>query len=88
MDRLAGWIDRVAREPTAFPAVVVLPDGRRSSVMITDVSNEGCQVAGDETLPIGKIVRIELAGGIIADASVRWQLQGRAGLQFTSPLDG
>ena len=87
MNRLAGWMDRIAREPTAFPAVIVLPDGQRSSVIITDVSNVGCQVEGPETLPIGQTVRIELAGGISADASVRWELNGRAGLQFTSPLD-
>ncbi len=86
MDRLAGWIDRVAREPAAFPAIVVLSNGQRAPVMITDVSNGGCQVKGAETLPIGQLVRIEVAGGIIADASVRWELNGRAGLQFTWPL--
>ena len=88
MDRLPGWTDRDGRQPTSFPAIIVLPDGTRLTVTITNISNEGCQVETPATLPIGKTVRIELAGDISADASVRWSIDRRAGLRFSLPLDG
>lgn len=86
MDRLPGWINRNSREPTSYPAIVTLADGRRLPVTIINISNEGCQVECAETLPIGQCLRIEIAGAIRADASVRWAMVCRAGLRFTLPL--
>ena len=87
MDRLPGWIDRDSRETTSYPAIVTLAEGHRLPVTITNISNEGCQVECAETLPIGQTVRIELAGDIKADASVRWAIVGRAGLRFFLPFE-
>lgn len=87
MERLPGWTDRDGRQPTSFPAIVVLPDGTRWTVIITNISSEGCQLETPEPLPIGKTVRIELAGDISADANVRWSIDRRAGLRFSLPLD-
>jgi len=80
MDRPPGWIAREDREPTAFPGSIVLLDGQRFAVTITDISREGCQIeCAGTTLPIGQAVRLESASGQSADASVRWALLGRAG---------
>ena len=88
MDRSSPWTDRNSRETTSYPAIVILTGGQRLPVTIANISNEGCQVECAETLPIGETVRIELAGGIKADANVRWAIPGRAGLRFSVPLDG
>ena len=88
MDRLPGWIDRERREPTSYPAVVMLADGRRLAVTITNISHQGCQVQCKRTLPIGQSVKLELAGSIKANASVRWAVSGTAGLRFHSPFEG
>ena len=85
MDRLPGWIDRDSREPTSFPGIVVLAEGQRLPVTMTNISAEGCQVECIEALPIGQTVQLELAGDIKAEASVRWAILGRAGLRFTFP---
>ena len=87
MDRLPGWTDRDNREPTSFPAILVLADGERRPVTITNISAEGCQIEGAEAVPIGETVRIELAGDIRADATVRWAVLGRAGLRFIRDED-
>ncbi len=82
MDWLPSWIERAGREPASFPAIVVLAEGQRLAVTITNISSAGCQIDCAETLPIGQAVRIELAGNIAAEANVRWAILGRAGLRF------
>jgi hypothetical protein len=82
LDRLPGWTDRDNREPASFPAILVLAEGDRVPVTITNISSDGCQVEGADAIPIGDKVRIELAGNISADATVRWAVMGRAGLRF------
>ncbi len=83
MDPFQGWIDRAGREPASFPAIVVLAEGQRIAVTITNISSAGCQIDCAETLSIGQAVRIELAGDIAAHASVRWAISGHAGLRFS-----
>jgi len=82
LDRLPGWTDRDNREPTSFPAILVLAEGKRFPVTITNISADGCQIEGAEAIPIGETVRVELAGDIRADATVRWAVERRAGLRF------
>lgn len=82
MDRLPGWTDRDSREPASFPAILIFGEGQRMPVTITNISSDGCQVEGADAVPIGETVRIELAGNISAEATVRWAFMGRAGLRF------
>jgi hypothetical protein len=79
--RQPGWIERVARQVACFPSILVLPDGSRFPVTITNVSEGGCQIACDETLPIGASVALKIAGKQI-DAEVRWSIDGKAGLRL------
>jgi hypothetical protein len=82
--RLPGWIDRDGREPVAFPGSVVLPDGRAVPVTITDVSEAGCRIECEETLPIAATVGLEVAGRVF-EGDVRWSLLGTAGLRMRNP---
>jgi hypothetical protein len=81
-----GWIDREDRKPVTLPGSIVLPGGTRLDVVISNVSQAGCQVRCPGTLRIGQIVRVELESGTAAEATVRWALQGRAGLRFEGDL--
>ena len=81
--RVPGWVEREEREPVSFGASIVLPDGRSVSVMIRDVSANGCCVECDEALPIAQTVRLDLGDDSI-EAEVRWALPGAAGLRLTN----
>ena len=81
--RLPGWIEREEREPVSIGASIVLPDGRSVSVMIRDVSANGCCVECDEALPVAQTVRLDLGDDCI-EAEVRWALHGAAGLRLTN----
>ena len=62
--------------------VIVLGDGRQIAVELTDLSAEGCKVTAAETLAIGTTVGLQVNGFDDATASVRWALNGIAGLRF------
>jgi hypothetical protein len=59
--RMLGWIDRDDREPASFPGIVVLADGRRLPVTITNVSSGGREVECEDPLPIGAKVHLNWA---------------------------
>lgn len=79
--RMPGWIGRREREPVTLDGSVVLLTGRVVPVTIVDFSPGGFRVEAEETLPIAATVRLELDGAI-ANAQVRWALNGAAGLQI------
>jgi len=65
----------------------MLPDGQKLSVTVADISNDGCQIrfAAERTVPIGANVVLDLELARL-QATVRWSIDGRAGLQFATPL--
>ena len=77
----SGWVERATREPAAFPGIVVLADGRRFPITITNVSAGGCQIQCGATLPIGAEINLVIGRELIA-ADVRWAIDGRAGLRM------
>lgn len=79
--RPPGWIDRGVRKPTSISATIVLFDGRRLPILITNVSKEGCRVECEEMLPIGVTVQLEI-DGVVTNADVRWALPGCGGLRL------
>ena len=87
MDRMPSWTDRDEREPALLAGALVLSSGERVPVTIRDISNDGCQVESGELIPIGDMVTLELTGEMSTEASVRWAVLGRAGLQFRHPVN-
>lgn len=61
-------------------------DGSSSSVVVTDISREGCQLRTDTKFEVGELIELkhELLGTLSAE--VRWACAGRAGLQFVRPI--
>jgi hypothetical protein len=79
--RVPGWIEREERKAVSISASILLPDGRSFSVIIRDVSANGCCVECDEVLPVAQTVWLDL-GEDSVEAEVRWALSGAAGLQL------
>jgi hypothetical protein len=82
MRRLPGWVGRKDRQSVAIDAVVHRSDGSTVAVKLTDVSEEGCRLEGDDTLAIGEMVQIAVARLAPVKAQVRWALPGSAGTRF------
>jgi len=81
MQRVQGWIGRKDRFPVAIDAVVHRADGSTASVRLTDFSEEGCRMEGDD-FQIGEQVRIDVPRLGLMEAQVRWALPGSAGTRF------
>ena len=79
--RMPGWIDRDDREPVSFHGSVELADGRSFPVLITNISDPGCSIECEATLPIAQRVRLHVGEKSIG-AEVRWALPGSAGLRL------
>jgi hypothetical protein len=82
MQRMHGWIGRKDRFPVGMDAVVHRSDGGTVSVRLTDFSEEGCRMEGDELFQIGERVRIDVPKLGLVNAQVRWALAGSAGTRF------
>ena len=82
MQRMKCWIPRRDRQRASLIGSVGLSDGRAMAVFISDTSQEGCQVHARESLPIGEVILLHCRGRTSVRASVRWSLDGVAGLRF------
>lgn len=87
MRRMQGWVGRKDRQSVAIDAVVHRSDGSTLAVRLTDVSEEGCRLEGEETLAIGEKVEIAVARLAPVKAQVRWALPGSAGTRFLQDSD-
>jgi hypothetical protein len=81
MQRVQGWIGRKDRFPVAIDAVVHRADGSTATVRLTDFSEEGCRMEGED-FHIGEKVRIDVPRLGLMEAQVRWALPGSAGTRF------
>ena len=82
MQRMHGWIGRKDRFPVGIDAVVHRADGAAVSVRLTDFSEEGCRMEGDDVFQIGEHVQIDVPRLGLVTAQVRWALAGSAGTRF------
>lgn len=87
MQRLHGWIGRKDRHNVAIDAVVHRTNGRKSSVKLTDFSDEGCRIEAGEEFQIGERVQIAIPRMGQVKAQVRWALPGSAGARFLAESD-
>lgn len=74
--RRKAYLDVVARRS----------DGTWSSVIVTDISSDGCQFRAEMQFDVGELIELkhELLGSLSAE--VRWACDGRVGLMFVKPL--
>ena len=86
MQRMHGWIGRKDRFPVAIEAVVHRADGSTASVRLTDFSEEGCRLEGND-FHIGERLRIDVPRLGTMEAQVRWALAGSAGTRFLPEVE-
>lgn len=80
--REPGWTPRNDRHAVDLAAVVHRGDGEPLSVMVKDLTEQGCRISTDETLLIGEQIRLEIPRLGYLDAQIRWSFDGEAGARF------
>ena len=84
--REPGHIKRAPRVETKFATSLTDSDGGRITVMVTDISSEGCRLETDGSLAIGEHVVIDVPKYGSFAAQIRWALGNEAGAVFLDPI--
>ena len=80
--REPGWTPRNDRRRVELTAVVHRGERPPLPVMVTDLTEDGCRISGEETLSIGEEIRLEIPYLGYMSAQVRWAIDGQAGARF------
>jgi len=84
--REPGFIKRAPRVDTNFEASLTDSDGGRISVVVTDLSREGCRLEADGSLTIGEKVQLLVPKYGTFPAQIRWVAGKEAGAVFLEPV--
>ena len=84
--REPGEIKRAPRVDTKFSTTLTDSDGNTLSVMVLDISREGCRMQTDGSLKIGENVQIKVPKYGTFPAQIRWALGDEAGAVFLEPV--
>ena len=84
--RERGHIKRPPRIDTRIDTVVIDSDGNRISVVVIDMSRDGCRMETSAMLRIGEKVQIEVPKHGTFSAQIRWALGNEAGAVFLEPV--
>jgi len=80
--RVHDWVGRKDRQPVAVDAVIHRADGRTVAVRLTNISEEGCGIEGENDFLIGEHVELVISGVGQVKAQIRWALHDSAGARF------
>jgi hypothetical protein len=84
--REPGYIKRSPRIDTAINASVTDSDGDTMSVVVIDISSEGCRMETKGLLKIGENVELNVGRYGSFPAQIRWALGNEAGAIFLEPV--
>jgi len=84
--REPGQIKRAPRVDTNIDAALTDSDGSRLSVVVLDISREGCRLETDATLKIGEKIELHVPRYGTFPAQVRWAVGNEAGAVFLEPV--
>jgi transposase len=84
--RERGHIKRSPRIDTRIETFVTDSDGNRMSVVVIDMSRDGCRLETSAMLRIGEKVQIEVPKHGTFAAQIRWALGNEAGAVFLEPV--
>ncbi|MFL6731007.1 MAG: PilZ domain-containing protein [Sphingomicrobium sp.] len=76
------WVGRKDRQPVTVDAVIHRADGSSVAVRLTNISEEGCGIEGENDFLIGERVQLAIAGVGQLKAQIRWALHDSAGAKF------
>ncbi len=75
--------NRNERRGIRLPAVARLTDGSAVNLKVVDLSHSGCKVETPVALAPGSCITVSVLELGVLDASVRWYVDGYAGLRFS-----
>jgi hypothetical protein len=78
--------ERRHRHRVQLEAELIQPDGSTTRTIVSDLSLDGCRVAG--WFLIGDSVTLRLPQIGTVRGQVRWALNGRAGVRFVPAVEG
>jgi len=84
--REPGHIKRAARVDTRIETFLTDSDGNRISVVVIDISRDGCRMETSAMLRISEKVQIEVPKYGTFAAQIRWALGNEAGAVFLEPV--
>ena len=84
--REPGEIKRAPRVDTRFDTSLIDSDGNTVSVVVIDISREGCRMETDGSLKIGEMVQIKVPKYGTFPAQIRWALGNESGAVFLEPV--
>ena len=85
MDRDSNdWLPRVRRQPARLTARALMPDGTKYTVVVTDLSYEGCKISSNRPFSKGQTVTLSVPGRGEIVAHIRWIKDGWAGAKFVT----
>ena len=84
--REPGHIKRAPRVDTRIETYLTDSDGNRISVVVMDISQDGCRMETSAMLRIGEKVQIEVPKYGSFSAQIRWALGNEAGAVFLEPV--
>jgi hypothetical protein len=81
-----NWPDRRQRHRVQLEAELLQGDGTISKTIVSDLSLEGCRLVG--WFRIGDAVTLRLSRIGVVRGTVRWAMNGQAGVRFLSNVEG
>ncbi len=83
MDRdSTDWIARGRRQAARLTARALMPDGTKHTVVLTEMSYEGCKLSSNRPFVKGQTVVLSVPGRGEIVAQIRWIRDGWAGAKF------
>lgn len=85
MDRdSSDWLPRGRRQSARLTARALMPDGTKHTVVVTEMSYEGCKLSSNRPFMKGQSVVLSVPGRGDIVAQIRWIKDGCAGAKFVT----
>ena len=85
MDRdTSDWLPRGRRQAARLTARALMPDGTKHTVVVTEMSYEGCKLSSNRPLAKGQSIMLSIPGRGEILAQIRWIRDGWAGAKFVT----
>jgi hypothetical protein len=78
------WIQRGRRQSARLTARAQMPDGTKHTVVMTEMSYEGCKLSSNRPFTKGQSVVLSVPGRGEVVAQIRWIKDGIAGARFVT----
>jgi hypothetical protein len=87
---LIDWLPRAVRRRVSLTGIAYWPDGSSATVLVSNISYDGCLLWSDHEIHNGESLELRLPGYGTINVQVRWVSGGSAGVRFltgTSAVD-